>query len=47
MITIYYDCSFLNFKRVHIVWSEHMKEEVLAAIKKGGGTVTAIEYENQ
>jgi len=47
MITIYYDCSFLNSKRVSIVFCEQMKEEALAAIKRGGGTVTAIEYETK
>lgn len=44
MITIYYDCSFLNSKRVAIVFCEKMKEEELAAIKRSGGKVTAIKY---
>lgn len=44
MITIHYDCAFLNSKRVSIVFCEKMKENALAAIKRGGSTVTAIEY---
>jgi hypothetical protein len=47
MITIYYNCAFLNSKRVSIVFCEQMKEEALAAIKRGGSTVTAIEYETK
>jgi hypothetical protein len=47
MITIYYDCAFLNSKRVSIIFCEKMKEEALVAIKRGGSTVTAIVYENQ
>jgi len=44
MITIYYDCAFLNSKRVSIVFCEKMKKEALKAIKKGGSTITAIRY---
>ena len=47
MITIYYDCAFLNSKRVSIVFCEQMKEEALVAIKRGGSTVTAIKYETK
>lgn len=44
MINIYYDCKFLNSKRVSIVFCEQMKDEALEAIKKGGNKVTNIEY---
>ena len=47
MITIYYNCAFLNSKRVSIVFCEQMKEEALVAIKKGGSKVTAIKYGKQ
>lgn len=47
MITIYYDCAFLNSKRVSIVFCEQMKEEALVAIKRGGSKVTAIKYGKQ
>jgi len=47
MITIYYDCAFLNSKRVSIVFCERMKEEALVAIKRGGSKVTAIKYGKQ
>ena len=44
MITIYYDCAFLNSKRVSMVFCEKAKREALEAIKRGGSTVTAIKY---
>jgi len=44
MITIYYDCNFLNSKRVSIVFCEQMKNEALEAIKRGGSKVTKIKY---
>jgi len=44
MITIYYDCSFLNSERVSIIFSEQAKDEELEAIERGGGKVTKIEY---
>ena len=44
MITIYYNCAFLNSKRVSIVFCEKMKKEALKAIERGGSTVTAIKY---
>ena len=47
MITIYYDCAFLNSKRVAIVFCEQMKEKALVAIKRGGSKVTAIKYGKQ
>lgn len=47
MITIYYDCAFLNSKRVSIVFCERTKEEALVAIKRGGSKVTAIKYGKQ
>lgn len=44
MITIFYNCNFLNSKRVSIVFCEQMKDEALKAIKRGGSKVTKIEY---
>ena len=44
MITIHYDCKFLNSKRVAIVFSEQAKDEELEAIKRSGSKVTNIEY---
>jgi len=44
MITIYYDCNFLNSKRVSIVFCEQMKDEAVEAIERSGSKITAIEY---
>ena len=44
MITIFYDCTFLNSKRVSIVFCEQMKDEALEAIKRGAGKITKIQY---